>query len=295
MKKFLIITFLTILLATLFTVAVSAEDTPVYKQPEISISSDSVDDFVTYTVAYDSILNDNIITITAGTFGICIYDDPETLYIDGIRLNGETVSSLSFPIDLTKTNKITVRTVYKDDITGDIAQIADGTYDYTKLLQNPITILMAAYYIISILSVFISICTVAFGKKKKVKTSNEIASTVDAHAKEAFDNLKSGFLTEVSTVLEPFFKTMSVTQESIVEAIVLMNSKEGSSHLQALECLKKVSATDVQNVIDTVRTELQKTIHAQKTHKENTIDGLKLIAETAQEESADVNNTPPVL
>ena len=238
--------------------------------------------------------NTTVINLVAGSFGICIYDDPSTKYIDGIRLNDETVTSTTFPIDLSKSNKITVRTTYKDDFTGKLAQIADGTFDYTELIKNPITLFMAAYYILAIISVLIGIVASLFGKKKKVKTSHEIAAVVDTHAQVACDNMKTEFVDKSITMLEPVFKTLVSTQEAMIEALVLMNAKDEGSRLQALECLKKVSSTDVKQVIATVRDELTKVIQAKKLHKEQTLQNLTQIAETAQEVSANVN-TPPVL
>ena len=153
---------------------------------------------------------------------------------------------------------------------------------------------MVGYYLLAALSVIIGIIATVFGRKKKVKTSNEIADAVDTRAKEACGEMKTDFMSKVSDTLAPFFETMSKTQECIIEAIVLMNSKEDGSHMQALECLKRVSSTDVQAIISSVRDELSKTIQAKKAHKENTLETLTQIAETTQEVSADVN-TPPVL
>ena len=295
MKKFLTLTISLLFIICAFCTIVSAEETStqILKQPEIVMSDDSVAADVTYTVTYDVSTNSNILVLSVDTLGVRIYDDPETSYIDGIRLNGETVNSLNIPIDLSQTNKITVRTVYREDITGTLAQMADGTYDYMKLLENPLALLMGIYYVFSITSVVIGICAALFGKKKKVKTAEETASAVDKHAEIAFDKLTVNFISEVTNTLEPMFKTMSDTQNAIVKAVILMNSKEGDSHLQALKCLEAVASVDVKKVIETVHTELDKAIQTAKTHKQETIDTLTQIAETTQEVSADVS-TPPV-
>jgi hypothetical protein len=116
MKRILIpIVIIALLLA--FGVVANAEEaeTQTLVEPIITISSDSADDFVTYTISQDVFTNTTVLNLVAGSFGICIYDDPSTNYIDGIRLNDETVTSTTFPIDLSKSNKITVRTTYKDD------------------------------------------------------------------------------------------------------------------------------------------------------------------------------------
>ena len=290
-KRLFIIPF--ILLALIFTVSVNAEETaehtpPTYVEPNIVISADSVNDGVLWDIMYDAITDKTVVHLTVDTFGVCIYDNPETTYIDGIRLNGETVDSLKFPIDLSKENKIVIRTVYKDDFTGTLAQIKDGTYDYTNLLTNPVGLLTVGYYILALIAVLVSIISAIRGKNKKVKTSEDIAAAVDTRAESAFNALTINFMTEVSTVLEPFFKSMSDTQETIVEAIVLMNSKEPNSHLAALECLKKVASKDATALISQVGEELTNTVENAKAHMAQNLEELIKIAEPTQEESANV-------
>jgi hypothetical protein len=87
------------------------------------------------------------------------------------------------------------------------------------------------------------------------------------------------------------FKTLSDTQVAIVESIALMNSNDKTSHLQALDCLKRVSGIDVQGVLDNVHTELEKTIESAKAHKEDSINTLSKIAETVKEQ---VTETLPI-
>lgn len=289
MKKKLIPIF--IVLALIFTLCVNAEDEvqQTFVEPTIVISADSVNDSIVWDVTYDAITDKNVLTISVEDLGICVYDDPDTSYIDGIRVNGETVDSLKIPIDISKENKIIIRTTYKDDFTGVLAQIADGTYDYTNLLTNPVGIAMAGYYVLSFILTFCSVIAMLTGKNKKVKSSEDIAKAVDTRASEAFTLMSN----KVSEILQPFTKSMFDTQESIVEAIVLMNSKDPNAHLEALECLKKVASTDIGSVISKIGTELQTNISNTQDHKQHVIEDLTKIAETAQEESANVQ--PPIL
>lgn len=274
----------------ILTVTISAvEVQKPYIEPNIVISADSVSDSVSYDITYDAVTEKNVLTLSVEDLGICIYDDSKTSYIDGIRINGETVDSLKFPIDISKENKIVVRTVYKEDFTGTLAQITDGTYDYTNLLTNPVGILITAYYVLAFVLTLGSVIAMFRGKNKKIKTSEDIANAVDTRAKEAF-NLMSD---KISEVLKPFVQSMYDTQETIVEAVVLMNSKDPNSHLEALECLKKIASTDVMSAISKVGTELKSVITDTQTHKQHAIDNLTKIAETTQEESANVQ--PPIL
>lgn len=284
-KHFIFLIVFTILLAV-FTVAVNAEGSEVSEtviEPVISVTADSVDDNILYEVQYDAILDQVCLKLTVDTLGVCIYDDPETSYIDGIRLNGETVNSLKIPIDVSKENKVVIRTVYKDDFTGVLAQITDGTYDYAKLLTNPVGLLMAGYYVLAALLTAISIIAALKGRSKKVKSSEEIASAVDSRADSASTKLKE----EAIELFKPVFTKILQSQEAIVKSLVLTHSKDSNSHLEALESLKSISGLGVDGIIDKIQAEVMSNIRTEDTHKQHVIDDLTKIAETAQEESAD--------
>lgn len=271
MKKLIQISFIIVAILCLATV-IFAEDVQIV-EPSVSQTADSVGD-VSWEIVYDELTKQTYIVFDSDTFGTCIYDNPETDFIDGIRINDQCVTSTKVPIDVTKANTIIIRTVYKDDFTGILAQISDGTYDYTKLLSNPIVLFTVIYYILAIVSVFITIIAALRNKNKQVKTGDEIASTVDKHAEEAYNNLTTNILQNITTTLTPLFKNMSDTQEAIVKSIVLMNSKDSNTHLEALECLKKVSNSDVLQSISKISDELQTSIAEAKTHKEHIIEGL---------------------
>ena len=287
MKKYLIAT-LVLIFVLMCTLTAYAEDSQTFIEPDIVISADSVSENILWDVYYDAITDKIMMSVSVDTFGVCIYDDSETSYIDGIRVNGETVESCKFPIDSTVSNKIVIRTTYKEDFTGILAQISDGTYDYANLLKNPVALFTIGYYILAMLSVVIGIIAALKGKSKQVKTANEIAGTVDNRAYAAFDV----FINK----LEPVFKHISDSQENIVEAIVLMNSKDPNAHLEAIECLKKMASDNASQVMSKIKTELTDIIESNKTAKQHTLETLTQIAETAQEESSNENNTDvPIL
>ena len=150
---------------------------------------------------------------------------------------------------------------------------------------------MAGYYVLSIIITICSLASLIFGKNKKSKTASEIASAVDTRALNAFNELS----TKIPEILQPFVKSVHDTQEVLVEAIVLMNSKEPNSHLEALECLKKISISNVGNTISEVETELNTLITKNTEHLRNNINNLTKIAETAQEESANDTKDLPIL
>jgi hypothetical protein len=282
MKKLLVFI---LILTMLFTVVVNAETSDeTYYEPVLKFTSGSVSNVV-YDVAYDALTEQIYIHLETEKFGTCIYDDPSTSYIDGIRINDLTVDSLKIPIDPSKENTIVIRTVYKEDFTGTLAQMQDGVYDYSNLLKNPVGLLMFGYYALACILVIASIIGLLTGKKKKVKTADETAKAVDIHAQTAMSNLTTGILGEVRTALTPFFTKMTDTQDNIIKSLVLMNSKDPNAHLEALTSLKTVSNAEVAQILDGIVNSLQQNIVANNTHAEHNIKDLTEIAEATQEGS----------
>lgn len=291
MKKLLLfILILTVCLTTIVYAETSISEEDII-EPVFKFTSGSVSD-VDYELSYDALTDQIYLYLTPLKFGTCIYDDPSTSYLDGIRVNDITVDSAKFSIDVTKENVISIRTDYKDDFTGTLAQMYDGVYDYTNLLKNPITLFMAFYYLLAIVLTFASIVALVKGRKTKAKTSEETASAVDKHAETAFGNLTTGILGEVKTALTPFFSKMTETQDNIIKSIVLMNSKDPNAHLEALNSLKTVSSAEITQILDEISNNLKQNIVDNITHATNNIEDLTKIVEAAQEVSDNVSDLP---
>ena len=292
MKKILSIILLTFCL----TICVNAETSEgsEYYEPIFKYTNGSVSE-VFYDVDYDKLTEQFYITLSLDKFGTCIYDDSSTSYIDGIRVNGQTVDSLRLYIDPTIPNTIEVRTVYQNDFTGTLAQISDGTYDYANLLKNPVTLLMAGYYVLATIFTLASIIVLLKNKKTKVKSSEEIASAVDTHAKTSFDTLSSEVIAEIKSLLAPAFSAMTNSQEAVVKSIVLTHSKDPNAHLEALNSLRGISDFNLADLIDKVATSIKEHITADEIHKQNVLEDLTNIAETTQEGSDDEGSNLPIL
>lgn len=195
------------------------------------------------------------------SIGHIIYDNPDTAYIDGIRINGETTDTLNIIIDQGTAYEIIIRTVYEDNLLGDVAKIIDGTFDFKTLLENPVMLLMGAYYVISILSVVFASIASLFSKSKKVKTADEIAAAVNtaaAKVDESANNAVEKVRTEVTdTVLaevKPMLQTILDDIRNIVTALTLSTSKNKEAPLAMLDTLQKsVESTDVVGLIDGIR------------------------------------------
>lgn len=262
MRKLTFILLATLLIFSVFGVAVYAEESVSESVSsefftEYTVSIKYTDDStcksgVLYETYSDATLNEAGFKLATDLpIGHVVYDDPETSYIDGIRINGSTVESLKVPVDGTDVTEyvVNVRTVYAKGVLGDIARMSDGTYDWTKLLENPVMVFQLAYWALAILTVLAGLITSVLGKKKKVKTADEIASNVDNAAKEAFSKLESKVTDTVIAEFTPVFNTILKGLENVVKAVTLStsNSKEAPSAL--LDVLKESATTDDVNAL----------------------------------------------
>ena len=188
------------------------------------------------------------------SIGHIIYDNPDTAYIDGIRVNGETIDSLTIWIDENVIYDVTVRTVYEDNLLGDIAKIIDGTFDFKTLLENPVMLLMGAYYVISIFSVIIATFTTAVSKNKKVKSADEIAAKVDTSAQDAVEKMRTEVTDIVLNQVQPILQTILSDIKNVVTAVTLSASKNKEAPLAMLDTLQKAAnSADATGLIDSIR------------------------------------------
>lgn len=309
-----IITFLCIVIAIflLFSIAAYAEDTP---PPEDS----SVEDLpnVTYSVVFeyasDSTANTGITYETYSDtsvdefgfkivndlpIGHVIYDDPNTTYIDGIRVNGATVNSLKVAITDTSITKYTVvvRTVYAEGILGDIAKMSDGTYDWAQLLENPLVLLQLIYYAAAIISLLGGAIIASTSKKVKAKTSNEIADKVSSAAHTSLIEIKQEVTEAVIQEATPILNKILTACEDVVKAATLATSKSKEAPLTLLDVLHHAASnTDTTELIAQIRQNvgIQITRDAE-THSSNveTLHNIEARASTPAEAPKEVEHAP---
>ena len=210
--------------------------------------------------------------------GYVIYDDPSTDYIDGIRLNGNTVTSYKVPIDYTQDVDFTlvVKIVYAEGFTGALAQISDGTFDWTKLLENPIGLIMALYYVLATVSVVVSIVALWTGKNKKVKTANDISKSVTNSADAAASKI-------IEEQVMPVVTAFQNTAQGLVKAFALTTSKSKEAPTALLDVLQSISSTDAAAAICQAKTLIAENRAAAETARQQTVENLKNIAQTVQE------------
>lgn len=185
--------------------------------------------------------------------GYVIYDDASTAYIDGIKVNDEYLASdyIIPEYDESKEYTIFVKTVYDQGISGIIASIQDGTYDYGKLLSNPIMLLQAGYYLLAAISIIVG----GFGilKSKKWKAVNAEAWKKEAEAKIALarETTTKEITDFLTSDLVPLLQQTLSNEQSIIKAIALSTSKNKNAPEAILDLLQQITSnTDTVKIIE---------------------------------------------
>ena len=297
LNKLILILCLASVLSLLFGISVFAEDQDVFSIDDITLSfkytSDSVvTEGLTYQVYNDPISNQaGIELIPNFGIGYTIYDNPETEIIDGIRINGVEVTTLRIPITSetsVRHYEIAVKTVYIDGASGDLAQILDGTFDYSRLLTNPIIIFQIAYWVFMALSGFIGLVTISRNKGKKVKTADEIANKVTENMAQFEDRVVDLVTRVVTKEILPLAQASVKSGKEAVKAILLSTSKSKEAPSALLDVFKESSDIDISNIVEEVREELSKLIEDSSNHHADNVAALHQIANNVIQE--DVNN-----
>lgn len=220
--------------------------------------------------------------------GYVVYDDPATSYIDGIRLNGQTVDSYRVPIDYTQDVdfEIVAKVVYAEGFLGTLAQMSDGTYDWTKLLENPVGLLMALYYILAILSVVVAFFTLIFNKNKKVKTADEISAKVQDSADAAATRI-------IEEKILPVVNVLQTTSQAVVKAMALTTSKSKEAPSALLDVLQAVSNMDTAAAIEDAKRLVIEDRAKAEAELQHTKQVLNNIANTVQEVSNNATSERP--
>jgi hypothetical protein len=305
MKRKLFVVVLALVLIVSFSVTVFASETAdvqtsedwasevlavieTHKKGDVNIiyTDDSVVTSGIYTDGTFDVLSKQVLFIIEVDLpaGYVVYDDPSTEYIDGIRLNGQTVTSYRVPIDYTQDVdfELVVRTVYAEGFLGTVAQMSDGTYNWVQLLENPIGLLMAAYYVLATVSVVVGIFAMFRGKNKKVKTADEISTKVheaaDAAATQAIEQK-----------ILPIMTAIQGTSQSLVKAFALTTSKSKEAPIALLDVLQTVSNADATAAIEEAKKRIAEDRAKAEAETQRTKELLNNIAHTVQEVSNNEN------
>lgn len=307
-SKILIASLICVLFITLGSVAAFAEEPAVEDTVEaptlddiefvFKYTSDSVvTEGLTYQTYTDPISNQSGVELVPNFgLGYAIYDDPETEIIDGIRINGTEVSSLRIPMSAETTvfrYEVAVRTVYVEGASGDLAQILDGTYDYTQLLTNPVIIFQLAYWVFMALAGFIGLVTVIRNKGVKVKTSDEIASKVTENVGDFRQQIIDIVTDTVKAEILPLAQASVKSGKEAVKAIVLSTSKSKDAPSALLDVFKESSDIDIASIVDEVKEELSKAAASNTSKHAANAEALHAIANhVIQEDVSNAKSNP---
>lgn len=264
-----------ILVFTLFGLTAFAEEPESTVVPETVIEVKYSPDSVRYSgILYEMYIEPG--TLNVGfeivkdlPIGYTVYDVADTPYIDGIRVNGETVNSLKIPLtEGVYTYTIDVKIVYVEGLLGDIASMSDGTYDWAKLLSNPIILLQGIYFVLAIVSVLAGILAAFFGRNKKVKTADEIASKVSDASETAIANVEKRVTERVISEVLPIVQKIFDDIQNVVKAVTLSTSKSKEAPIALLETLKDSASVSTSELIDKVQAAVKE--HLDKENADHT-------------------------
>lgn len=241
-----------------------------------SISSSGID----YEISVDPFTYIISLSLTKDlSFGHKIYDDPGTEIIDGIRVNGETITSLNnIVIDIAKDTEILIKIVYTEGIPGLLAKISDGTVTAEELLANPLILMQLVYYVIAVLSIIVGGLGVFKAKKKKIKTADDIASLIDSRTQEAQEALQTKFLSLIDETLLPLIQKTVDTNKQVVKAITLSTSKMKEAPIALLDTLKEIGDIDTNEMLESAKTSVIKNMKQKEKEMAEITEALQNIA-----------------
>lgn len=289
-----VLLFMCVLILICFGSLAVAADTPEEFQDTVQTWVATGMDAPRVNYTYDSVRTSGIsaepfadaLTQTVGIqiytnldLGIRIYDDPDTEEIDGIRVNGKTVTSLKAVLDeLPSEVVIDVRLDYREGLVGDLARMSDGTYDWTKILANPLALFAVLYYLIASAVLLISSITAATSRKKKIKNANEIAQAVDSRAQETDAYLLETVNDFLDNQIAPIMNTFVGVSQQLVKAMTLTAFKSKDAPIALLDTLQSVATVDVNGLIEQAKQSVLEADKKAAEHRANTLNLLNTIA-----------------
>lgn len=258
--------FATALLAVAPTVRFTSDSAYV---KERAIEWSAVDKHVVETddATGDVVSDEHFYTLSVkegNVLGYCVYDNPDTAYIDGIKVDGEFLPS-DWEVkgfDIESTHEILVKTVHSDDIAGWLASAKDG--DFSALMSHPVVVIQFVYYGLAAISIILGGFGLLKSRKNKAKTSNEIAGKVTEAASklndlatEKLQGIEDKALAIVMDVMTPALELIKKQNDTLLEATVLARSGDEQSTLALLDLLKKNSNEGIEGIADAVKAKIE--------------------------------------
>lgn len=257
-----------LLLATLMTPSVSFTEGSTYDGSKIL----TVDVKEEYDGTHTLNLTENYV------FGHEIYDNPETDYIDGIKIDGEYLTSWTVHHwDPTVEHNIEVKTVYTEDFAGALARAKDG--DFSEIMKNPLMYIQMFYYGLNTVSIILSVLALRAFKKNNKQVATEIDEKVVDRVNTGIDNI----ISLVSVALDKF-GTVVVNEihkeyQAIIKAQILSHSGKDEDVVTLLDLLNNVSTENISEKISEIKDVILEQIKTKKISKQTALDTISKISD----------------
>ena len=213
--------------------------------------------------------------------GYTIYDNPDTDYIDGLKLDDNWVYGWAVDnYDDTVEHILKIKVVYTDDVAGMMMAAKDG--DWSRLLSNPLIILQLGYYLLAAISIIIGLVVGGKSKGKRIKTVDEISNGMNAMFNTKLDTLSASIETAVVGYVENLVNPVIAKQEQhnkdLVSALILSQSGDEKSKLALIDLLKVSATEDVNLISDQIKKSIKDASLAKAIVKANAENTIKKIA-----------------
>lgn len=210
--------------------------------------------------------------------GYCIYDNPDTVYIDGLKFDDEWVVDWAVPnYDDSVDHVVKIKTVFTDDAAGMLMAAKHG--DWSKLLSNPLIILQIVYYILAAASIIVGMIIAVKSKGKAAKTTNQFASEFTTFYQAKMDVLaqhtESTIEGYVEKMIVPVYEKMQAQHKDLISALILSQSGDKDSKLAFINLLQESATEDMSSLVNTIK----QGIKDASTVKDNAKNTIKEIAE----------------
>jgi len=225
----------TLAVATPAPISVNFTEDSVYKYDSILIPKEVVEqEDGLYTLVFEQ---DKLL-------GYCIYDNQETEYLDGLKFDDEFVTNYTVKnVDLSVEHNILIKTTYTNDVAGMLASAKDG--DWSRILSNPLILFQIFYYALAAISIIAGGFGLLKARKKKVKSSDEIANAVSERAYNASQTLTKKAVDLVTEIITPVFAKLQSQNKSIIEALILSQTGDKDAKLSLIKLLESTANEDV--------------------------------------------------
>ncbi len=255
---------------------------PYYGSAEYTFTSDSVykkDNILTVEIQKEADSSVSLYLKQNYILGYEIYDNPETPYIDGLKVDDNFVTDWKVPnftYDLD--HIITIKTVYSSGVDGMIASAKDG--DISKILANPLVLLQLGYYSLAAVSLIIGGFGLFKSRKLKLKSSEEIADAVTKQAELSKQKITDATIGILNNLVTPVFEKLKAQNQSIIEALVLAKSGKSEDIIAMIDLLKKSASEDISIITEQIKKSIEEANDlADKTKQE----AIKVIKEISTE------------